>query len=61
MIRRRCAIEWRMIASPTDPKHALLPARLVAKAEGFAMVRRARAVPFVVTEEQWADAPVRGS
>lgn len=52
-----------MIAAPTDPNHSLLPAREIARGEGHVMVRRKglQARPFVVTEADWANAPVRGS
>jgi hypothetical protein len=57
--RRRQHSEYRMIAAPTDPKHTLLPARAIAAAEGYVMVRRPNAHPFIVTEQDWADAPVQ--
>lgn len=42
-----------------DPRHTLLPARAIAEAEGYVMVRRPNATPFVVTEQDWADAPLQ--
>jgi hypothetical protein len=33
------------------------PARLISRAEGYAMVRRPGAVPFVVSEKEWDAAP----
>ena len=32
--------------------------RLVAKAEGYAMVRRKGGMPFVITEKMWEAAPI---
>jgi hypothetical protein len=49
-----------MIASPSDPRHTLLPARLMAAAEGYAMVRRPNCIPFVIDEREWIEAPLRG-
>lgn len=57
--RRRSKSEYRMIAAPSDPQHTLLPARAIAEAEGYAMVRRPNSYPFVVTAEDWANAPVQ--
>jgi len=53
--RRRRKAEWRMIAGPTDPAHVQKPARVLAIAEGYAMVRRAghNAAPFIITQEVW--------
>ncbi len=59
--RRRATSEYRMIAAPGDTRSVLLPARLLANVEGFAMVRRpgATTTPFVVSHEEWASAPAR--
>lgn len=57
---RRSRVEYRMIAAPRDGSHTLLPARLMAVAEGYAMVRRPNGTPFVVDERAWIDAPIRG-
>lgn len=51
--------EYRMISSPLDAAHTLLPARLVCEAEGFAMVRRRGGTPFVVEAHAWAEAPLQ--
>lgn len=47
--------EYRLIAkNGTEP----LPARLMAIAEDYAMVRRKGCLPFVVSAKEWYNAPV---
>lgn len=53
MSRKR---EWRMVATYSNVTP--FPARLVVIAEGYAMVRRPRAIPFVITAKDWEVAPI---
>lgn len=59
---RRRQAEYRMIAAPGDAQHTLLPARVLCSGEGYTMVRRPGATtrPFIITDEDWAHAPLRG-
>lgn len=43
--------EWREIYEPRSDEHG--PLVYMANADGYVMVRRPRAVPFVMTETGW--------
>lgn len=60
--RRRGRIEWRMVAAGgAGAARVLKPTRLLAAAEGWAMVmRRADRTPIIITEDEWAEAPKEG-
>jgi hypothetical protein len=49
-----------MVATREAP-NVLLPARLLAAGDGYAMVKRpgTTTFPFVVAEHEWAEAPVQ--
>jgi hypothetical protein len=55
---RRRAREWRMLPSQTNAA-MLLPARLLATAEGYAMCIRRQGFPFVVLEHVWDSADLQ--
>lgn len=59
--RRRSRIEWRMLPAGGVGALRLLPTRLLAAAEGWAMVqRRGAGTPIIVREEEWAHASKEG-
>ena len=60
MNARRTKREYRMVATREAP-NVLLPARLLAAGDGYAMVKRpgTSTYPFVITEHEWAEAPVQ--